>query len=141
MTTQSAPSEPHQSTGSNIQGIGGWLLLLIVKMWISAIGRLLAGIVAGFSFLGAANVFFGALAVVSAYLLSSKNPKAPTCAKLFLVLDAGYYLLEIINALIGKTMVESSTFPAWYKPSGYLFASLIWIAYLVRSERVANTYS
>lgn len=58
--------------GKPLVGIGGWLLLLIVKLWIGAAIRLLGGIVEGPIFL---NLGFAAFGASAAYLLGRKRPK------------------------------------------------------------------
>jgi hypothetical protein len=149
-------AENTQSERSELTGVGGWLLLLIVKLWISAAVRVLGGFSAGVSALGmtnssgadvaaelalsAANVLAGILAGVAGYLLMRKSAKGPLFAKIFLVLDAGYYLLSLLSALGGAASAAGDSFPAWFKPTGYLLASVVWFAYLLRSRRVANTY-
>ena len=78
---------------SEPSGVGGWLLLLIAKLWFSAAVRILGGLSAGASALGmtnasgtdviaemglsAANVLAGILAGVAGYLLMRKNAKGP----------------------------------------------------------------
>lgn len=132
------------------------MLLLIVKLWISTAVRVLGGFSAGVSALGmtnasgadvaaqlalsAANIFAGILAGVAAYLLMRKSAKGPLLAKIFLILDAGYYLLSLFSALGGAASAAGDSFPGWFKPTGYLLASIIWLVYLLRSRRVANTY-
>jgi hypothetical protein len=105
------------------------LLLLIVKLWISAAVRVLGGISAGLSALGmtnAANILAGILAGVAGYLLMTKSAKGPRFAKIFLLLDAGYYLLLLLTVIAGSSPTTGDSFPAWFKPTGFLFASLIW---------------
>jgi len=132
------------------------LLLLIVKLWIGAAVRILGGYTAGASALGMTNasgadvaaemglsavsVIAGVLAGIAAYLLMRKSAKAPPFAKVYLLLDAGYYLLWLLSALAGVQFETGGSFTGWFKPSGYLLACLIWFAYLLRSRRVANTY-
>lgn len=132
------------------------MLLLIVKLWVSAAVRVLGGFSAGVSALGmtnatgadvaaelalsAANVLAGILAGVAGYLLMRENAKGPLFAKIFLVLDAGYYLLSLLSVLGGAASAAGDSFRAWFKPAGYLLASIIWLVYLLRSRRVANTY-
>jgi hypothetical protein len=127
-----------------------------VKLWISAAVRVLGGFSAGVSALGmtnasgadvaaelalsAANVLAGILAGVAGYLLMRTSAKGPLSAKIFLVLDAGYYLLLLLSAFGGAAPAAGDSFPEWFKPTGYLLASVIWLVYLLRSRRVANTY-
>jgi hypothetical protein len=149
-------TENTQSGRGELAGIGGWLLLLILKLWVSAVVRIVGGFSAGATALGmantsgsviaaemglgAANILAGVLSGAAGYLLARKNPKGPLFAKTFLMLDAGYYLLLLLSALGGAASPADDSFPAWVKPTGYLFASVIWFAYLQRSRRVANTY-
>lgn len=153
MTTQ---AENTQLGQGELAGVGGWLLILIVKLWVSAAVRIAVGISAGATALGmanasgsvtatemglsATNLLAGVLAGVAGYLLTFKNPKGPLLAKIFLILDAGYYLLLLLSALGGTAPAADGPLPAWYRPTGYLLACVIWFAYLLRSRRVANTY-
>lgn len=119
--------------------------------------RVLGGISAGLSALGmtnasgtevatgmglsAANILAGILAGVAGYLLMTKSAKGPRFAKIFLLLDAGYYLLLLLTVIVGSSPTTGDSFPAWFKPTGFLFASLIWFVYLLRSRRVSNTFA
>ena len=150
-------TENVQFARSEPSGVGGWLLLLIAKLWFSAAVRILGGLSAGASALGmtnasgtdviaemglsAANVLAGILAGVAGYLLMRKNAKGPIFAKVFLLLDAGYYLLLLLTVIAGFSPTTGDSFPAWFKPTGYFLASLIWFVYLLRSRRVSNTFA
>lgn len=123
-----------------LTGIGGWLLLLIVRLWIGAAIRLIGGLAVGLSLLGLFSFASAALAGVAAYLLGRKNAKGVMVAKVFLAADASYYLLELIVSMLGGASNDSGPLPPWFKPSGYLVACVLWFAYLVRSERVKNTH-
>lgn len=120
--------------------IGGWLLLLIVRLWIGTAVRVIGGLAVGFSFLGLFSFASAALAGIAAYLLGRKNGKGVLIAKIFLATDASYYLLALISSMFGGASNESGALPPWFKPTGYLIACVLWFAYLIRSERVKNTY-
>jgi hypothetical protein len=125
-----------------ITGIGGWLLLLIIRLWIGAVIRAIGGLATGLSLMGILSFGYAALAGVAAYLLGRKSAKGVMAAKIYLVADALYYALSLLDSMIGDATPQlSSSFPPWFKPSGYLIASVLWIVYLARSERVKNTYS
>jgi len=81
---------------SRLTGIGGWLLLLIIKLWVSALIRGLGGIVELGQIMGGVNLAFALLAGTSAFLLGVKNPKGVLFGKLFLVADVIYYALELV---------------------------------------------
>jgi hypothetical protein len=77
------------------------LLLLIIKLWISAAVHGLVGITEPNHLVGGLNLGFAALAGVAAYLLNTKNPKGVTVAKIFLAVDAVYYLLALLDSALG----------------------------------------
>lgn len=127
--------------GIVVTGIRGWLLLLIVKLWVGAVVRLLGGF-AGFSdgasLVALLNLGCGVLAGTAAYLLGTKNPKGVLLAKIYLAIDALYYLLALVESIHGAA--DGSQLPSWFKPAGFFAASLLYLAYLSRSKRVRNTY-
>jgi hypothetical protein len=122
------------------KGIGGWLLLLIVRLWIGTAVRLIGGFAAGFSLIGLFSFGSVALSGAAALLLGFKNAKGVLIAKIFLAADAIYYSLSLIDSLLGSDSQVSSSMPPWFQPSGYLIASVLWLVYLIRSRRVKNTY-
>jgi hypothetical protein len=84
---------------------------------------------------------YAALAGVAAFLLGRKSAKGVMAAKIYLAADGLYYALALLDSMIGDATPQlNSSFPPWFKPSGYLIASVLWIVYLARSERVKNTY-
>jgi len=133
--TKLSPVDP---AAPKLIGVGGWLALLIVKLSISAISRGLAGFQQPISLLGSVNIIFAGLACIVAYLLGTKNPKAVLWAKIFLIADAAYYVLEVLDAVTSSSTDPS---PLWFKPLGYLIASILWFLYLMKSKRVKNTFS
>jgi hypothetical protein len=118
-------------------GVGGWLRLLTVRLGIGTAVRLFSGL-GGFSdgayLLAVFNLGSAVLSGSAAYLLEKKNPKGVLLAKIYLALDAAYYLAVLV---IGS----STEFTDWFKPAGYLLASVLYFAYLFRSRRVRNTYN
>jgi hypothetical protein len=119
------------SPDARLTGIGGWLLLLIIKLWIGAVVRFLVGIADATHPVGVLNLAFAALGGAAAYLLGSKSPKGVMLAKIVLAADACYYVLELLPPI-------SVANP--FKTAGFLVASILYIAYLFLSKRVKNTY-
>ena len=114
-------------------GIGGWLLLLIIKLWVGALVRSLAAITELPHVLGMVNLLYGVAGGYAAYLLSAKNPKGVLQAKIFLLADAAYYVVALANTLLGG---EGSAF----RKVGFVAASLLYFLYLSGSQRVKATY-
>jgi hypothetical protein len=112
-------------------GIGGWLLLLVIKLSIGTVVRLLAGIAESNHLVGLLNLAFALVGGVSAYLLVIKSPKGVLLAKIVLGGEAVYYLLEVVPPI-------SVANP--FKTAGFFCVSVLYLAYLFRSKRVKNTY-
>jgi hypothetical protein len=147
-------SEPEPAGPS---GVAGWLLLLVLKFWLNAAVRLAVGIGAllaildlgGFPLvsrdprLAAAsiNIAAGLFAAITAFLLVRKNRAAPLVAKVLLLGDAGYYAWSLLNGLHAPPLPVPASVPAWVKPGVFSLVSLVWLAYLLASQRVKNTYA
>jgi len=130
--------EPVLKSSKPLSGIGGWLLLLIIKLCIGALVRILGGFGRENHFLGITEICMGILAGTSAYLLGSENARGIVFAKIYLLLDALYYSYVLILGF--GLSGDNGSYPLWFKPSGFLLSSLLYVAYLSRSERVKNTY-
>jgi hypothetical protein len=122
---------PAHSSNTKLVGIGGWLLLLIVKLWVGVAVRLLAGIAEQNHAIALLNFAFAAFAAIAAYLLGQKRPKGVLLAKILLAAEAVYYILEL---LMSSADLNS------FKTTGFLIASVLYLIYLFRSARVRNTY-
>lgn len=126
-----------ESQEITLVGVGGWLRLLTVKLALSAVIRLLGGL-DGFSngtyLVAAFNLGSALLTGIAAYLLETKNPKGVLLTKIYLILDAVYYLAVLV---IGPS---STDFADRFKPVGFLLTSVLYFVYLLRSRRVRNTY-
>ncbi|HVT98968.1 MAG TPA: DUF2569 family protein [Acidobacteriaceae bacterium] len=137
------------------EGLGGWLILLLLAMWISAAALLASGVsallplfhhapVASFPrmspFTAALAVAAGIFGAVAGYLLIRKNPLGPTVARTLLALTAGYSLMVLLATIFRVGPVPAESVPAWVEPTGYLLASVLGLGYLLRSSRVAKTY-
>lgn len=129
--SQAAQHSPDASSNAKLVGIGGWLLLLIIKLWFGAAVRVLGGIAEPNHLLALLNFGFAALAGIAAYLLGRKNPTGVMLAKIFLAAEAVYYVLE----LLPPASVDNP-----FKTAGFLTASVLYFIYLFRSKRVKNTY-
>jgi hypothetical protein len=139
-----------------LTGVRGWLIPLLLALWIDAAARLSAGIPVLVALLRAArthteptmtgllpaasSVFMGAFGALAGYLLARKNYRGPFFAKAILLLDTGYYLMSLLAVLRGTGPTVADSVPAWTKPAAYLVSALICLVYLFRSRRVANTY-
>jgi hypothetical protein len=123
--------EPHPiRKDEKLVGVGGWLLLLIIKLWAGAAIRLVAA-VGGPNLVGLVNLVFAVVSATAAYLLGRKNPRGVALAKVALAAEAIYYALELVPPM-------SVANPS--KTAGFLAASVLYFAYLFRSKRVKNTY-
>jgi hypothetical protein len=119
------------SSNAKLVGIGGWLLLLIIKLWVGVTVRILGGIAEPNHLLALVNFGFAALAGIAAYLLGRKNPKGVMLARIPLAAEAVYYALE----LLPPASVDNP-----FKTAGFFTASVLYFIYLFRSKRVKNTY-
>ena len=131
MKQAAAQPSPDTSSDAKLIGIGGWLLLLILKLWVGAAVRVLGGIAAPNHLVALLNFGFAALAGTAAYMLGRKNPKGVMLAKILLAAEAVYYVLE----LVPPASVDNP-----FKTAGFLTASVLYFIYLFRSKRVKNTY-
>lgn len=116
---------------AKLVGIGGWLSLLIIKLSLGAAVRVLVGIALPNHLEALLNIGFGVLSGIAAFLLLIRNRKGVLLAKIFLATEAAYYVLE----LLPPTSVDNP-----FKTSGFFVASILYLIYLFRSERVKNTY-
>lgn len=126
---QAAPS---LDTSSDVKlvGVGGWLLLLVIKLSVGAVVLILAGI-AGTNRVGSMLVIgLGVLSGITAFLLTTGNSKGVLLAKLFLGIEAAYYAFELLPPVSDNP----------YKTTEFLILSILYIIYLFRSKRVKNTY-
>jgi len=114
-------------------GIGGWLLLLIIKLSVGAVGRGLSAIGSTSLPLILADLAFAGVGGAAVLMLGYKNPKGVLFAKIYLAADAIYYLLAIVNSALGDQA-------DMFRLSGFFVASLLYFLYLFKSERVKNTY-
>jgi hypothetical protein len=144
LQSSNPPEAPSVLPDAGLIGIGGWLGLLIVRLWIGTVLRVLEGLGDGFGAgmtgLGLFCICSAVLSAAAAFLLGIKHPKGVIVAKVYLALDACLYAVELI---FGSSEIANQTnagFPYWFKPSGFLAACILWIAYLSLSKRVRNTY-
>lgn len=144
-------------------GLGGWLLLLLLAIWLNAAARLATGVTSLVPRLGSllphlnvlhrfaiagpvpplpaiVAVVMGLLGAVSGFLLARKNRTGPEFAKVLVTIDTGYYLVAAFLAYQAHTPIVAGTLAPWIQPAGLCFASVVCLAYLLRSRRVTNTY-
>lgn len=127
--TQTLPEKPHDVEPA---GVGGWLLILVIKMWVGMVVRGLGGIADSDTLVVLLlNLSLAALAGVGAYLLGRKNAKGVLIAKIYLALEAVYYLAALVAPAQGSNQ---------FKMTGFFVASILYLLYMFRSKRVKNTY-
>jgi hypothetical protein len=144
------PTVPLRTTGAiSPVGISGWLLVLIIRLWVGTAVGLANASTATTEGIGspiptvvvtALCIGLAVLAASAALLLTKRSTKGVLVAKVFFVLDASVCGLGLFSALNGIEMLESRGFPLWFRPAGFLVANVLWFIYLVRSQRVKNTY-
>ena len=121
-----------------LTGIRGFLLLFVI---VVVFGSLLYALF-GLLFLGAGGLFIlsGVLSLILAgygfyvfYLLTRIRRTAPQHAERFLIFG---FLLSILETLVAATVTHH------FDPGalGGFMGTLLWLAYLGGSKRVANTY-
>ncbi len=146
-----------ESERNSPEGLGGWLILLLLEIWLNAAARLAAGIasLAVIFRVAVPSVFAAALApfpsavavaaglfgAVAGFFLARKSPRGTTLAKALLSLDAGYYLLSLLVIAFRTGPVAAESLPGWLKPAALCLASIVSLGYLLRSRRVKNTYA
>lgn len=89
--------------------------------------------------LAVGNIASGGIAGAACVTLLVKNRLGPLLAKAALICDVAYNLIGLAGGLAGSMSLGDSS-PVWFKPVGYSVAALIWLVYLMRSRRVANTF-
>ncbi|MFI5420046.1 MAG: hypothetical protein ACHQ1H_03680 [Nitrososphaerales archaeon] len=116
-----------QTTDTKLAGIGGWLTLLLLKLWVGSAIRLVSVFVAPSHLDSTINAVFAIVGVATAYLMTVKNSKGVLLAKIFFLMEALYYFLDFAAERNPKSI-------------GWTIGSLVWILYLFFSKRVRNTY-
>jgi hypothetical protein len=135
--TPTTPSSPQPVAA--ITRFGSWLQVLIIRLCFGTGVRLLTGLGAGFTLLGFFNVASAALGGTAAYLLWRRRSKGVTIAKIFLITDGLYYLMALIDSLSGAAAQGGDAQP-WFRHSGYLVISVLFLLYLTYSKRVKSIY-
>ncbi len=125
-----------RTRGRQVAGVGGFLLLLIVMLGMSAVGAIVRG---GFAFsreplFAAVSIGFGAFSGYCCWLLARRHPSAPRQTRILFV-----------TVIVWDVLYAFPGFMAG-RPFGLRFVwstllSLLWLLYLSRSKRVALTYA
>ena len=138
-----------------LEGIGGWLLLLVLILFVQAINYLF------YIFIllreNTISIIIQSLlllfTIIALYLIFNKNKKAPKFAIFLLWISVLYnafiYLIPKINDLITETLFSFFNLGLELAPSylsnmlSFIFSLLItilWTLYLLTSRRVENTF-
>lgn len=129
--------------------------MFLLALWVDAASRLAAGVSTWTGILHLVRnpeiqmrplpatiaIVAGLLGAIAGFLIATRNRLGPAFAKGLLSLEAGYYLLSLLAALVHTGPVVSDTLPLWLKPGSYFFVFFVALAYLLRSRRVANTWT
>src|SRR5215470_11756384 len=112
------------------RGIGGWLLVFLLWLALTSGLSLLVGLRQTGYKRGALGAY-GVLGVVTIVQLVRKQPSGVPLAKTLLVFVIGMLILEVAQVQTrqqGAGLIRN------------LILAGLWLAYLVRSERVKNTF-
>lgn len=152
MTTENSELEQ-----SGPEGVGGWLVLLIVGLLISAAVRGAIGLRTVLPALGMRHgsvqtpthaglltglleLFAAVFALITSVMMIRRNWKAAELARVFLFTNVVFYIASLVWVLRGSAPYVTDAIPVWAKPAALLAASGIGFAYAVSSRRIANTY-
>ncbi len=150
-------TENNEWEQSGPEGVGGWLVLLIAGLLISAAVRSAIGIRTLLPALGVRHgsiqnpthaglltglleLFAAVFALVTAVMLIRRNWKAVELARVFLFTNVVFYIASLVWVLRGSAPYVTDAIPVWAKPAALLAASGMGFAYAVSSRRIANTY-
>ena len=153
MTTENSEWEK-----SGPEGVGGWLIPLIVGLLISAAVRGAIGLRTVLPALGMRHgsvqtpthaglltglleLFAAVFALITSVMLIRRNWKAVELARVFLFTNVVFYIASLVWVLRGSAPYVTDAIPVWAKPAALLAASGIGFAYAVSSRRIANTYT
>lgn len=120
---------PAAKPDTKLVGVGGWLLLLVVKLLLGGLILIVDGISGTDRVSSILIIGLGVLSGITAILLLTGNRKGVLLAKITLGIEAALYLLELL---------PPSDNP--YKYGEFFVLSIPYIIYLFRSKRVKNTY-
>jgi hypothetical protein len=125
---------------SGPEGVGGWLILLIAGLLISAAVR---GAIGLRTVLPALGIRHGAvLTPTHAGLLTGLLELFAAVFALItaIMLIIVFYVASLVWVLWGSAPYVTDTIPVWARPAALLAASGIGFVYAVSSQRIANTY-
>lgn len=130
LTGRSADASPDPY----LTGIGGWLVLYIIALWLTVVTNLrLLTTKPGLLF-SVVDLGFAALAAVTAVMLMSRNSNGVKLAKILQIVGAVFSWVLALGAAMENNLptVKTRTLS--------LMVACLWWMYLVRSKRVRSTY-
>jgi FtsH-binding integral membrane protein len=141
-----APVTPEVPQTPALVGVRGWLLFFVIILFFNAF--LYITQIAEPDMNGLADLFalgLGGLCIWSAVQLIRKKAQGVLLAKIFLFSNFGVAVLSVIGAAINAGLNGADTASiTTINAVAFLVRSMIfggiWLAYLYRSKRVANTY-
>ena len=133
----SDPVLPTEIPMTPLTGVRGWLLFFVIVMFFNALLALGVSATVGAGAIVTLPLFGVALA--AGIQLVRKKKSGVLLAKIFLYANCGVAMLAVIIAAATGADGIALTQSVLYMFRALLFGG-IWLAYLYRSKRVANTY-
>jgi hypothetical protein len=124
----------YEIAGPQPNGIGGWLLLYIIRLWLTVASNLREVTTRPDALYIVLDLTFAALAATAAVLLMSKSANGVKVAKVLLILEGIFFWLFALAAALDNNLLKVG------KMTLYFIVAVLWWMYLVRSKRVRNTY-
>lgn len=152
--------EPNQGSGKTVEGIGGWVLLILATLLVSTGSSIVIAYDAGYALFvhhSAISKFFTSFELISSLalvffgfrsliLMVQKKKKFVTATIFFFVLvaivDTLGFLIPLVLYTQGISALETRTDILLYERFMYrsMILAIVWYVYLKKSRRVHTTF-